>query len=216
MTALKRLLRWALWSIGTVVLVVVLGFLYITFVGVTLDASPLRARLADTFSQNIGRQVRFDGPVKIEVSAHPKLLVGGLHIANAPGFDGGDLASLGEARLALDLWPLLFQRRLQVEELSGSTVRARLQRRADGSNNWTFVLRRSPAPAPAPEPTDKAPAITAEKAVTLLDIHRVSLTNLNVEYVTPEGSSHFFDLHALKAQSPAGQPFSMTLDGAVE
>jgi len=212
----KRLLRWTLWTVGSLVMLVVLVFLYITFVGVTIDASALRNRLADTFAENIGRQVRFDGPVRMEVSAHPKLLVGGLHIANAQGFEGGDFASLGEARLALDLWPLLLKKRLQVEELSGNDVRILLQLRADGSNNWTFKRPHSGKPKPPPKPEGGAPVITAEEAVTLLDIQRVTLQALNIEYVGADGKHHFFDLHSLQAQSPAGQPFTMTLNGAVE
>ncbi|HEX7812509.1 MAG TPA: AsmA family protein [Burkholderiales bacterium] len=212
----RRLLRWTLWTVGSLVLLVVLLSLYITFIGITIDASALRGRLADTFAQNIGRTVRFDGPVRLEVSAHPKLLVRGLHIANAPGFEGGDFASLGEARLALDLWPLLFRKRLQVEELSGSDVRMLLQLRADGGNNWTFKRPQSAAPQPPPSPAKGAPAMTAEEAVTLLDIQRVSLQALNVQYIGPDGKPHYFDLHTLQAQSPAGQPFTMTLNGAVE
>lgn len=210
----RRVLRVTLIGVGGIAALLVALSLYVVFVGITLDASFLRGRLADTFSENIGRQVRFEGEVKLEISAHPKLRVGGLHIANAPGFDGGDFASLGEARLALDLRPLLFRKRLQIEELAGSDVRARLQRKPDGSNNWTFVLPRRQAPPP--KPAGGEPGLTAGEAVTLLDIQRVSLENLNVEYVAPDGDRHFFDLHSLKARSPAGQPFEMTLDGAVE
>ena len=47
-------------------------------------------------------------------------------------------------------------------------------------------------------------------------IQRVSLERVAVEYVTAYGRSHFFDLHSLKAQAQAGQPFNMTLTGAVE
>lgn len=210
-THAKRVLRWTLLAAGSLVLLVLALVLYVTFVGVTIDASPLRERLAATFAENIGRPVRFDGPVRMEVSAQPKLLVGGLHIANAPGFTGGEFASLGEARLNVDLWPLLFRKRLQIEELSGSDVRVLLQMRADGSNNWTFA-----GPRKAPGPAGGAPAITAGEAVTLLDIQRVSLERLNVEYAGSDGKPHFFDLHSLKATSPADQPFAMTLEGAVE
>jgi AsmA protein len=137
----RRLLRWALWTAASLFLIGVLGFAYVTFVGITVDASLLRGRIATVFSDALGRTVRFDGPMELEISARPKLRVGGLHISNAPGFEGGDFASLGEARLALDLWPLL-QKRLQIEEVIGSRVHVRLQRRADGSNNWTFLRPR--------------------------------------------------------------------------
>jgi uncharacterized protein involved in outer membrane biogenesis len=107
------LLRWTLWTAGSLFLLGLLAFAYVAFIGVTVDASFLRGRIATVFSDALGRTVRFDGPMELEISARPKLRVGGLHIANAPGFEGGDFASLGEARLALDHWPLL-QKRLQI------------------------------------------------------------------------------------------------------
>lgn len=211
---IRRLLRWTLWSLAAVVLVVVLGLGYVTFVGVPVDASLLRGRIAGVFSEALGREVRFEGPMELEISARPRLRVGGLHIANAPGFEGGDFASLGEARLALDLWPLL-QRRLQIEEISGSKVNIRLQRRADGSNNWTFIRPQRQAPPP-PTANGQPPMISTGDALTMLDVQQVTLENLNVEYVSANGKSHYFDLHRLSAQSRAGEPLKLTLDGALE
>ena len=72
----RRVLRWAAWGVLTVLLLAVLGTLYVTFVGVTVDASFLRQRVADTFSNNIGREVRFEGPMEMEISARPRLRVG--------------------------------------------------------------------------------------------------------------------------------------------
>ncbi len=120
--------------------------------------------------------LRFDGPLQLEISAHPKLLIGGLHIANAPGFDGGEFASMGEAHLALDLWPLL-RMRLQIEELSGSDVHIRLQLKKDGRTNWTFnppARKQDVALQPAPEQAGMA----VGDMLALLDIKRVNLSNL--------------------------------------
>ncbi|MBI3527577.1 MAG: AsmA family protein [Betaproteobacteria bacterium] len=211
---LRRLLLWTAWTLVTLVLILVLGFLYVTFVGITVDASFLRGTIAQTFSDNIGRPVRFEGPMEMEISARPKLRIGGLHIANAPGFGDDDFASLGEARLAVDLWPLLFKRRLHIDELAGSDVHARLQVKADGSNNWTFHRPKSAA-TKAPEPAGTS-SISADQAFALLDIQRVTLEKLNVKYIGADTKSHYFSLHALTAQSPANQPFKLSLNGAVE
>ena len=211
---MRRLLFWTAGTLATLILIVVLAFLYVTFVGVSVDGSFLRTTIALTFSENIGRPVRFEGPMQIEISAKPKLRIGGLHIANAPGFGDGDFASLGEARLAVDLWPLLFKRKLHIDELAGSDVKAHLQVKADGSNNWTF--HRPPSvPAKAPEP-GASPAMSADQAFALLDIQHVTLENLKVKYTGADNRNHFFSLLALAAQSPANQPFQLTLNGNVE
>src|SRR6266404_5587010 len=169
-TLFRRMRRWALWTAASLFLIAVLGFAYTTFVGITVDASLLRGRIATVFSDALGRTVRFDGPMELEISARPKLRVGGLHIANAPGFEGGDFASLGEARLALDLWPLL-KKRLQIEDVTGSSVTVRLQRRADGGNNWTFLRARGPAQQPVSAPGTPA-GVSADRALAVLDIKR--------------------------------------------
>jgi AsmA family protein len=210
----RRLLRWMVWTMVAVFAIGVSAALYIATIGITINAAALRGNIANTFSENIGRQVRLDGPLVLEISARPRLRVGGLHIANASGFEGGDFASLGEARLALDLWPLLIERKLRIEELSGTAVRVHLQRHRNGTNNWTFAPRVA-APATAARSESSSP-IGAEEAVSALDIHSISLEQLNVEYIGADGVSHFFDLHTLNARSPAGEPFTMSLDGAVE
>jgi uncharacterized protein involved in outer membrane biogenesis len=211
----RRALRRASWSIATLFLILVLGAFYLTLVGVTVDASFLRDRIAQTFSDNIDRPVRLEGVIEMVISAKPKLRIRGLRIANPPGFGGGEFASLGEAHLKLDLWPLLFHRQLRIEELAGSNVTIRLQSKPDGSNNWALYrpIRSSAAPARATGPT---PTERAQQAVALLDIHQISLEDLNVEYVSDENQSHFFDLHSLEAQSPANAPVKMLLNGAVE
>src|SRR5579864_4326235 len=75
---LRRLLRWMLWAFITLLLLVVGIFLYVTFVGIKLDASFLRGTLAQTFSDNLARKVRFEGPIEMEISATPRLRIGGL------------------------------------------------------------------------------------------------------------------------------------------
>jgi uncharacterized protein involved in outer membrane biogenesis len=210
MTFFRRLLRWTLWTLAALIAITAATVVYVSVVGIPVDASALRAPIARAFSESIGRQVRFVGPMELEISGRPKLRVGGLHIAGPDGAASPDLASLGEARLALDLWQL-FRRRLHVDELSGTDVKIRLERRGDGSNNWTFDLSGTASVEPrAPVSSTPGPELPT------VHIQRVSLERVAVEYVTPYGRSHFFDLHSMSAQAQAGKPFSLTLAGAVE
>jgi AsmA family protein len=207
---LRRLLRWLVWAAGGLTAALIATALYIALVGLTIDAAWLRGPVASVFSDSLGRAVRFEGPMELEISAQPKLRVGGLHIANAPGFDG-DFASLGEARLNLDLWPLL-NKQLQIERLSGSDVNLRLQRSGDGRVNWRFDL----PPPRTPAGDDTGHAIDAGSLLARLDIQRVALERVSVEYVGADGKSHWFDLHSLEAKLPADQPVTLALNGTVE
>lgn len=209
----RRLLTRIVAALGILVLLVVAFVAYVAFVGITVDASPLRGRLAAAFSSALGRAVQFDGPAQLEISGSPWLRVGGLRVADPGGFDRGTLASLGEARLAVDLWALL-RSRVHIRELSGRDVKIRLWQRIDGTNNWTF----SP-PGPSPETqASAAPSdgTAAKDAALMLDIRKVALESLAVEYVGANGRSHWFDLDSLAGTAPHGQPVRITMQGKVE
>ena len=191
------------------------GVLYVALVGVSMNIPGLRDKTVAMLTQSLGREVRFDGPLQLEVSVHPKLVVGGLHIVNTAGFSGSEFASMGEARLALNLWPLL-RLRLQIEELSGSDVQIRLQLNKNGNSNWTFNTpgrKQDVAQAPA---TEQAVSMELGNLLARLDIKRVSLEKLDVEFIGANAKSHFFELQSLVAQFPAGQPLRLTLHGTVE
>ena len=212
---LRRLFTRALRVIAVLAAVVLAGIAYVAVVGVSIDASHQREKVAVLLEKSLGRDVRFEGPMKLEISARPKLHVGGLHIANAPGFDGKDFASLGDAHLALNLWALL-RLRLQIEELSGSDVHVRLQLNDSGNSNWTF--KPADRKKKVTQPSDSATGDSAglEELLARLDIKRVSLENLKVRFVGANGNSHYFELQSLVAQLRTGQPLTVALSGTVE
>ena len=209
---LRRFLRYALRAR----VVVIFCLLYVLFVGIEFNVSLLRETIANAFFNSIGRNVRFDGPLQLEISARPQLHVGGLHIANLSGFAGSEFASLGEAHLSLNLWPL-FRGQLQIEELSGNNVHIQLQHRGNGSNNWTFQSPKS-RQENMRAAGEEVPASLNELShmLTVLDIKRVTLKNLSIEYIGDNTKSHFYDLRSLTAQLPAGKPLTIALDGTVE
>jgi uncharacterized protein involved in outer membrane biogenesis len=201
--------------LGVVAILLFAGILYVAIIGISFDISSQRDKAAAVLTKNLGRKVIFDGPLQFELSARPKLILGGLHIANAEGFAGSEFASLGEARLALNLWPLL-RLRFQVDELSGNDVKIHLQLNKNGRSNWTF---NSPShkPEAAQAPGSNQAATTAlENLLTHLDIEHVSLKKLDVEFIASDAKSHFFELQSLVAQFPAGQPLQLALQGTVE
>ncbi len=114
----------------------------------------------------------------------------------------------------MDLWPLLFRRKLHIDELAGSDVKAHLQVKADGSNNWTF---HRPAPAPGQSAGARRLACDERGPGFRTAGHPARrAAEPEVKYSGPDGRDHFFSLLALAAQSPANQPFQLTLNGNVE
>lgn len=211
--AAARWTRRALLATSAFMVLLLAAFVYIVVAGIDLDAGFLRARLAADMGAAMGREVRFEGPAILTLSARPKLRVGGLEIADPGGFGSGTLARLGEARLALDLWQLL-RKRLRVDELSGSDVKVRLVRSADGSVNWALALGASDPAAPPAQPAE--PGAPMATPPVNLDLGRLTLERISVEYVAPDGRSHWFDLDSAEGESPAAGPVKLALKGRVE
>lgn len=212
-SVVTRVLKWLGIGVAGLVALVLAVVAWTAFVGITIDASVLRPRIAAAFGDALKREVRFDGPAELEISGQPKLKVGGLHIADPGGFAEGTFVSLGEVRLALDLWKLLGHR-LHIGDLHGSDVTIRLRSRADGANNWTFAL--PPSKPAEPPKSDAAGAADAKDAALMLDVRQFVLERIGIEYAGPDGKGHFFALDRLQGESPRGQPMKIDMTGSVE
>jgi len=197
--------------VGVLLVVLLALVLYVVFIGVSIDASSQRGKVAALLAENLGREVRFEGAMQVEISAHPKLRIGGLHIANASGFGSSEFASLGEVRLALNLWALLATQ-LQVDELSGADVHISLQQHKDGSNNWTF----NPHSSKQTQTKPASAGVALSRVFERVDIKHISLSKLDVDFIPAGAKAHSFELQSLLATIPAGQPITLTLNGTVE
>lgn len=210
-----RVLRWLLLGLALVLLLPVLAATAIVGFDLTLSAGPWRDRLGDAATRRLGRTVSFEGPLELLPSLRPQIKVGGIRIANPPGFSTPDFAYLGEARLHLDLGAL-FGQEIRVHELSAENVRVHLELAPDGRANWRFA-RPGPPRAPEPVPDSGTGPDLSRVAEVDVDVRDVSLRNLSVEYfAAAAGSRHYFQLEELRAAAPHGQPLTLALRGNVE
>ena len=173
----------------------VLALAAVAFVGVTIDAQRWREPAGAALSRALGREVRLEGPARLTLSLHPELLVANLRIANPPGFDSPDFARIGELRVAMALLPLL-RDELRVRELRGRDVAVRLARAGDGRGNWTF----------------DGGARDGSARTRELDVHRVALENVLIEYAG-SGANRRLELAELIVEAPPGEPVRLALRG---
>ncbi|MEO8628447.1 MAG: AsmA family protein [Betaproteobacteria bacterium] len=200
--------RWSLWTgaglaalllLTLVVLTLIIGLFHIS-----IDAAPWRARLSDAISHALGREVTLEGPLELTLSLHPALTVGGLHVANPPGFSHADFATFGVATFRVDLLPLL-RRQMHVRDLQMRSVHVRPEQLADGRVNWNFTQDRK-------QPDEKN---ASAQAVKLEQIDRIELRSISVDYITADRTRRFA-LEQLVGQGALGKPIAITLNGTVE
>ncbi len=136
----SRLLRGGLLVLG--LLLALLGLAALA--RFTIDLTPEREAVADLLGGILERPVTIDGPLTLTTSLWPAIRVDGVRIGNPPGFDETHFATVGHARLALSLPPLLLGN-LHVRDIALREVRLELRENRDGAVNWTFATTGSDA-----------------------------------------------------------------------
>ena len=202
--------RWVIIAAAVLVAAPLAVVLALAVFGVTLSAGPWRERIEAVATDALGREVRLEGPVELVLGLRSRLKVGGVHIANPPGFGAPEFASLGDVRAEVDLVPAL-RGRLRINSLEAENVRVRLERAADGRVNWEFCAP-APACAQAPPPEDDDSGLDLS-----IRIRSLALRNLAVEYRDARATrSHFFDLDELEGDAPWNAALKITVRGRVE
>jgi hypothetical protein len=185
-------LRFSAKVLAALVALCVLALVAAAFIGIGIDAQRWREPVAAALSRALGREVRLDGPARLTLSLRPDIRVGDIRIANPPGFDSPDFGRIGELHLSVELLPLL-RGETRVRELHGRDVTVRLARSSDGRGNWIFGAR-------APDAAARPPADLAR-----LDVHRVALENVLIEYVGA-GETRRFELPSSRRRAPGRAP----------
>ena len=135
-------MRRAAIATGVLLLLIVLGVFVLLF---GLGADVWRGRLETLATAQLGREVRL-GKLHWDIGSRIALRSDGGSIANAPGFEGGALATWRQITFGVAMRPLL-GRRIEIDKIEIEGLVLDLQQDAAGQANWSFP----PSPAePAP------------------------------------------------------------------
>jgi uncharacterized protein involved in outer membrane biogenesis len=102
-----------------------------------VDPTLFRGQLEAGASAAFGREVRFTGPIRLERSLKPRIVVNRMTIDNPPWAAAAHLAAADEVAVQVALWPLLFGE-LRVLDVRLAGVAVFLEEGPEGVNNFTF------------------------------------------------------------------------------
>lgn len=141
----------------------------------TLDGA--RRILAEQIQTYTGRDVRIDGEVELTISLFPRLLVQRIHIRNHDDFNDEDFITIDEARVEVQLLPLL-SGQLHLSDISADEAKINLLQKKDGSHNWSFDNA-----AQASKPADTKTADPDSKSgMSRFSVGVFQLTNVTIKY----------------------------------
>lgn len=151
---MRRILTWLGILIAILVALPALAIAILALLYDWNDARPLLARAATAL---LGRQVRLDGDLAVDLGRVTRVRIADLGVGNADWGRAPELLRIGGLELAIAIPPLL-QGEVVIPALTLQRVRAALERRPDGVGNWSFGDG-TDAPAAASEPPGRLPLI---------------------------------------------------------
>jgi uncharacterized protein involved in outer membrane biogenesis len=120
---------------------VFIGLLLLAVVAVAalflVDPAVFRGQLEARAAAALGRQVQFDGPIRLERSLRPRIIIEDITIGNPDWAAGAHFAEAEKIGVQVALLPLLYGD-LRVLDVSFTGVDLFIEEGPDGANNYTF------------------------------------------------------------------------------
>ena len=153
-----------------------------------VDVDYFRPHIERQISNALGREVILQGPLTLEPSLMPRLVVAGVKISNPAWASRPYLASVEKFDIRVSLLPLLNQE-LEILSLELHGVDLLLEVTQEGENNFTFPEPAEPGPVPA--------------------IESVSLHDSEVGYLAPGLPARSLNLAYVRARKVPDEPLEL-------
>lgn len=165
-----------------------------------IDLSAWREPAAQRAAAALGRPVQLRGRFELQLGREFGLHIEALHVQNPDGFAPAEMLVLRHARARFDLLQAL-RGQLRLSRIDARDISLRLQRSADGRNNWSLPPRPRDASRPA-----------AEFAIDSLSLQRISVDYQDLG----SGRQQRWLLDEMTGSAAAGQPLRMALRGQAD
>jgi AsmA protein len=156
---------------------------------VLIDPDDYREQIAARASDQVGREVRLDGPIELRLFPWLAFEIRDASVGNPPDFDPAPaLAEIGLARASIRLWPLI-RGELEIGSVDFENATFTLVTGRDGRSNLDGLFAADPDPEAARAPADLSgletgPVGLRGLTVVLLDLATDERQEIGIDSVT--------------------------------
>ena len=175
-------------------LLAVVAFAALMFV----DPSIFRNQIETRASAALGRKFQITGPIRLERSLRPRIIVEDITIGNPNWATGAHFATAGKVGLQVELLPLL-RGDLRVLDVAFSGVNLYIEENTDGANNYTF-----------------GDGSESETPGVLPSVERLQIKDTTINYRSADGSSKRFEISAARLWNIPGEPERIEAQGSTK
>ncbi len=153
-----------------------------------IDWTTYRAELESYGSKLAGREVRIEGPIRIQILPTPMIRLNGLRIANAGGATAEEFVSADTLEVRLALSPLL-KGKVEVEALEFERATFEFENMGESGGNWQLNPQSGWAEFLTADNIGVASATISESTVLLRDRARGGVAQLDDVYLEISAAS---------------------------
>lgn len=215
---MKKFLKIVAGVVAFIVVVVVAAAIILPLV---INPNDFKPRIQHLVKEKTGRQLTIPGDIDLSVFPTLALSIGSARLSEAPGFGDKPFARIQQARVRVELWPLLHGK-LRVDRVAVDGLQAHLIKTASGKTNWQGLLaspeksghQSASGHAPAQEHTHHA-GQKQGKGGQLNALHVASLEISDAEFTYHDKGKHsryrLQKTHLQVKDLGVGKPFPLQL-----
>lgn len=148
------------------------------------DPNDFRDDISDGVRQATGRDLTIEGDLSLSIFPWVAIEIGHTRLGNTPGFGDEPFLSFDNARLSVQVLPLLLQREIKVGTASLDGFKLNLAVLGDGRNNWDDLSSAEEAQATT-ESSDTGGSDTS------LDVQNISMSDATIVYSDAQANSEY-------------------------
>ncbi len=198
-----RLLKILAYTIAAFVALLIITAITLSLV---FDPNDFREDIAAGVARATGRELIIEGDLEISLFPWLAIDVGRTRLGNAPNFGEEPFASFEQARLSVQVLPLLLRREISVGTAAIDTLTLNLQVHRDGRSNWQDLVEASEGSEAEPGATEAMDGGGAE-----LDIASIDISNASINYADAGSGDRIrlTDLNLTSGRVVPGEPIPL-------
>lgn len=142
-----------------------------------IDVNSYKPTIEAKAKDALGREVKLNGPIKLSLWPEIGLEASDIHVANMPGGQAKEMASLKSVLVSVELMPLL-SRQLNIRRFILNDLTVNVEVDKSGRSNLAMGQPGAAAPAPKPAAAGAPPSATVSLGEVKLNNVRISYSNL--------------------------------------
>ena len=184
-------------------------------VSLFFDPNDYRDQIAEEVRRETGRELVIEGDLGLSVFPRFGIDIGRTTLGNAPGFGSEPFLSFEEARLSVEVLPLIRGEGLKIGAVVLDAFQLNLAVDANGRNNWQDIGEQAeaePEPDPQPEPdvvTDDAAADAGQEVELSIDSINISDAAVRYEDAQAGESYSLTDFNLATGRIGGGDPIDI-------